>query len=178
MPELEQAALLAVGVDAKETLAAEVLIAATGRRAIELMRLMQFDLLVVGPNDPAMATVGADERSAHAPGRSDGAVARRDWDLQREDRLAGAAARRGIHPAANGRGGACGTTFGCRTGAFTWTADQRELCAGDVNACESKEGLSSARCGSRGRNLWLRSKREWQETGDADLRRGGATDSK
>jgi DNA-binding response OmpR family regulator len=50
MPELEQAALLAVGVDAKENLAAEVLIAATGRRAIELMRLMQFDLLVVAPN--------------------------------------------------------------------------------------------------------------------------------
>jgi DNA-binding response OmpR family regulator len=50
MPELEQAALLAVGVDAKESLAPEVLIAATGKRAIELMRLMQFDLLVVGPN--------------------------------------------------------------------------------------------------------------------------------
>ena len=48
MPELEQAAILAVGVDAKEELAPTMLIAATGRRALELMRLMQFDLLVVG----------------------------------------------------------------------------------------------------------------------------------
>jgi DNA-binding response OmpR family regulator len=50
MPELEQAALLAVGVDVKESLAPEVLLAVTARRAIELMRLMQFDLLVVGRN--------------------------------------------------------------------------------------------------------------------------------
>jgi hypothetical protein len=48
MPDLEQAAILAVGMAADGNLPAEVLHAATGRRAIELMRLMQFDLLVVG----------------------------------------------------------------------------------------------------------------------------------
>lgn len=54
MPELQQAAILVVGVGVKESIAPELLLAATGRRAIELMRLMQFDLLVVGRNIPDM----------------------------------------------------------------------------------------------------------------------------